>query len=249
MKLKVLGSSSKGNCYILETPTGNLLLDAGVPFKEIQKALKFNLSGVRGCLVTHEHGDHSKAVKDVVKSGIDVYASKGTIEAMKLNHHRLWIVQSSWPGYQFTIGDFTILPFKTEHDAADPVGYLVQYIPTGEKLLFATDTYYLRYRFQKLNYILVECNYCPDILKANIESGSVPQTLANRLLESHFSLENVKGFMEANDLSEVRKIVLIHLSDGNSDAARMKAEIEQLTSKDVEVAEAGKEIDLELYPF
>jgi phosphoribosyl 1,2-cyclic phosphodiesterase len=96
---------------------------------------------------------------------------------------------------------------------------------------------------------MVEANYCLDILKANIKAGLIPESLKNRLLESHFSLDNVKGFLKANDLSEVRKIVLIHLSDGNSDADRMVREISELTGKDVEVAEAGKEIKLELYPF
>jgi ribonuclease BN (tRNA processing enzyme) len=59
----------------------------------------------------------------------------------------------------------------------------------------------------------------------------------------------VKDFLQANDLSEVRKIVLIHLSDGNSDAERMVREIKELTGKDVEVAENGKEIALELFEF
>lgn len=55
MKLKVIGSSSKGNAYILETETGILILDAGVPFREIQKALDFDLERIKGCLITHEH--------------------------------------------------------------------------------------------------------------------------------------------------------------------------------------------------
>ncbi|HBV87016.1 MAG TPA: MBL fold metallo-hydrolase [Desulfosporosinus sp.] len=247
MKLKVIGSSSKGNCYILETPTGSLLLDAGVPFKEIQKALDFNLSRVRGCLVTHEHQDHAKAVKELTFSGIDCYMSMGTLKTVEtLNTHRLMPVIS---GMSFDLDDFIILPFDTQHDCAQPLGYLIAYKPTGEKLLFATDTYYIRYRFNGLNYILVECNYCRDILEENIQTGRVPESLKNRLLESHFSMDNVKDFLRANDLTRVRKIVLIHLSDGNSDAARMVSEIRDLTRKEVEVAEPGKEIELALCPF
>ncbi len=251
MKLTVLGSSSKGNCYILETPTGSLLLDAGVPFREIRKALKFDLSSVLGCLVTHEHKDHSKAAADIMKAGIDLWASEGTVKGSGLgdfaiNSYRLSFAKA---GFQFDVGDFTILPFHTEHDAAEPLGYLIQYRPSGEKLLFATDTYYLKYRFTGLNYIMIECNYCPDILRANIEAGHIPQALANRLLESHFSLDNVKNFLWANNLSEVRKIMLIHLSDSNSDAARMVREIQEQTGKEVIVAGAGMEIPLELYPF
>lgn len=246
MRVKVLGSSSKGNCYILESSTGNLLLECGVNFKEIQKALEFNLSSVHGCLVTHEHNDHSKAVHDVMKAGIDVYTSKGTVEALQLKGHRFHALKE---GDQVKIGDFIVLFFSTQHDAKDPMGFLIQYVPTGEKLLFATDTYYLRYKFQRLNYIMVECNYVKEILEENIANGLVPEGLRNRLLESHFSLENVKGFLKANDMTTVRKIILIHLSDGNSDAERMKREIEELTGVETEVADTGMIIDLDLYPF
>ncbi len=247
MNLKVIGSGSKGNSYLLETPTGTLILDAGIKFKDIQKALDFNLSKVRGCLITHEHGDHSKAVKDILKAGIDVYTSLETAGQIGIaESHRTQMVDD---GIQFSVGDFTVLPFKTEHDAVNPFGYLIMYKPTGEKILFATDTYFLRNRFSKLDYVLCECNYCKDTLDANIEAGYIAQGMKNRLLESHFSLEHVKEFLAANDLSKVKVIVLLHLSNANSDAKRMVQEIEELTGKIVIVADAGRDIPLEQYPF
>lgn len=222
-------------------------MDAGVPFKEIQKGLNFNLFNVRGALITHEHMDHAKSVKELTKFGVNTFLSKGTADKLGIESHRLGVVRA---GEQFPITrDFTVLPFRTEHDCAEPLGYLIQYWPTGEKLLFATDTYYIRNRFRDLNYILVECNYCRDILEENIEAGRIPESLKNRLIESHFSLDNVKDFLQANDLTKVRKIVLIHLSDGNSDAFRMVRGIRELTGKDVEVAEPGKVIELEMCPF
>jgi len=247
MKLKVLGSSSSGNCYILETETGTLILDAGIRFKDIQIALDFYLSDVHGCLVTHEHSDHSKAVKDVLRAAINVYASMPTLRALGITERHLAVSIKS--NEQFTVGDFIVLSFPTEHDAAEPLGFLIQYKPTGERILFATDTYFIRHRFNGLNYILIESNYCKDILDANVEAGKIPSSLKKRILESHFSLDNLKGFLDANDLREVRKIVLIHLSDSNSDAARMVREIKELTGKDTEIAEAGKVIPLELCPF
>lgn len=137
---------------------------------------------------------------------------------------------------QFRIGTFTILPFDTQHDAAEPLGYLVYSNKTKEKLLFATDTYYIRYKFQGLTHIMVECNYASDILQSNIQEGLVPEGLKNRLLQSHFSLEHVKEFLRVNDLSNVQEIWLIHLSDGNSDAKRFKKEIQELTGRMVFVA-------------
>ena len=246
MRLRVLGSSSKGNCYILETDTGSLILDCGVRFPDIQKALGFDLSRVVGCLVTHVHQDHSKAVRDLLRAGIDVYGPTNLItQAKDGTGHRLF---TAYVLKKFEIGEFVILPFDAQHDVPC-VGYLIVYKPTGEKLVYLTDSYYSKYKFTGVHYYLLECNYITDILKANIEAGAIPESLKNRLIESHFSLDNVKGFLRANDLSEVCKIVLIHLSDGNSDAARMVREITELTGKDTVAAEAGMEIELEQYPF
>lgn len=138
--------------------------------------------------------------------------------------------------------------FPTEHDVAG-LGYLIQYRPTGEKLLFLTDSYYCKYRFRGLNYILIECNYIKETLDANIEAGLIDEEMKPRLLQSHFSLEHVKQFLKANDLSQCRKIILLHLSDYNSDAARMVQEIQELTGINTVVAEPGLEVELELYPY
>ena len=225
-------SGSRGNCYRVSDGRTPLLLECGIPYKEIQKALNFRVSEIAGCLVSHEHQDHCKAVKDIMKAGIDCYISAGTAEALGLSGHRLNIIKAR---QQFRIGTWTILPFETQHDAAEPLGFLLAN-QDGEKLLYATDTYFIRYRFQGLTHIMIEANYSLDILKRNVEAGAVPKELKNRLLKSHFSLENVKRFLQANDLSKVEAIFLLHLSDGNSDAERFKREIQELTGKMVFIA-------------
>src|SRR5690606_12725091 len=169
--------------------------------------------------------DHSKAVKEIMRAGIDCYISAGTAEALGISGHRLNIIKSK---QQFRIGTWTILPFETQHDAAEPLGFLLAN-QDGEKLFYATDTYFIRYRFQGLTHIMIEAKYSMDILKRNVEAGLVPKELKSRILKSHFSLENVKKFLQANDLSKVEQIWLLHLSDGNSDEARFKREIQELT--------------------
>lgn len=246
MKVTVLGSSSAGNCYVLKSETGSLLLEAGIPFAKLQKGLNYDLSHVVGCLITHEHKDHSKAANEVMRAGIDVYTSLGTAKASDMCGHRLNFIKSQ---EDFCITDFDIMPFETEHDSAEPLGFLIRYRPTGETLLFATDTYYLRNRFSGLNYIMVECNYCKDILDANIAAGSIDESRAKRLLSSHFSLEHVKEFLQANHLSECRKIMLLHLSGDNSNAARMHWEIVGATGIETVIAYPGLEVDFDLYPY
>ena len=170
-----------------------------------------------------------------MKAGIDCYMSQGTAEALEISGHRLNIIKAK---QQFRLGAWTILPFETQHDVAEPLGFLMAN-QDGEKLLYATDTYFIRHRFQGLTHIMVECNYSLDILRANVEAGSVPATLKNRLLKSHFSLENVKEFLKANDLGKVQEIWLLHMSNGNSDSESFKREVMELTGKPTYIAHEG----------
>ncbi|MGE7650533.1 MBL fold metallo-hydrolase [Peribacillus frigoritolerans] len=225
--ITTLASSSKGNCYHITDGKTPLLLEAGIKFKDIQRMLNFQTSNIAGCLVTHEHGDHTKGLKDVLKAGIDCYMSSGTAGAVNIQHHRIKPVKSK---ERFQIGTWSIMPFDVNHDVVEPVGFLLVN-QTRDKLLFATDTYYIKYKFPGLTHIMIECNYSMDILDANILSGQVPSVMKKRLLKSHFSLENLKDFFKANDLTKVQEIWLLHLSDNNSDEALFKEEIEKLTGK------------------
>jgi len=83
---------------------------------------------------------------------------------------------------------------------------------------------------------MVECNFAEDILRQNVIDGLVPNDLKNRLLRSHMSLETCKDFLRLTDLSRVREIHLIHMSEGNSDALRFKKEIQALTGKPTYIA-------------
>jgi phosphoribosyl 1,2-cyclic phosphodiesterase len=227
--IKAFGSSSKGNCYYITDGKTPLLLECGIKYKDIQKGLNFKTSDVRGCLITHEHGDHIKSLKDILKAGIDCYMSKGTAGAIDVKHHRINPVEAK---KQFQIGTWTILPFDVQHDVSEPYGYLLVN-QEGEKLLFATDTFYIRYKFKGLTHLLVECNFSLDILNENIAAGRVPPVMKKRLMRSHFSLENFKEFLKANDLTRIKEIWMLHLSDTNSDAELFKREISQMTGKPV----------------
>lgn len=237
MQLKVLGSSSAGNCYILSNDTESLIIECGVRFDAIQKGLGFDLSKVSGCLISHEHGDHCKGVKEVMAKGITVYASAGTFRGMKIesSHHRASIII---PGKQFQVGSFKIIPFDVKHDAQQPVGFLINHSETGT-ILFVTDTYYVENTFRGLNNIIVECNYSQEILDRKMKAGATPDFLRNRIFKSHMNLKTCKELLQANDLTAVNKIVLIHLSDSNSNAAEFQKEITAVTGKQVYVAEAG----------
>lgn len=230
MEIKVIASSSKGNCYLIDDGSTQLMLEAGISYSKLIK--KVNFSKVSGVLITHEHLDHSKSVKDLLKSGIKCFSAKETFDA--LNIEKNYLVNYLTPYKILTIKTFKIMPFETQHDAANPLGFLIKSTKTNEVLLFATDTYYIKNKFMNLNYIMIECNYAKDILERN---SSISYTQKSRLYKSHFELENVKNFLKSQDLSKVKEIYLMHLSNGNSDEERFKREIQALTGLPVYVCQ------------
>ncbi len=223
MKLKTIASGSSGNCYLLETEDGSLLIEAGIPIKQIKKALGFDFSNIQGCLITHEHGDHAKAINDIAKLGIDVYASKGTLKALDCTGHRFIPMTHNKAKI---IGDFEVLPFNTEHDVVEPLGFLIRH--RNKKILFATDTYYLRYRFNDLTHIAIECNYVKSVMEEGLKDGTINIKRVARTMKSHMSLENLIEFLKVNDLSKVEDIYLLHLSDDNSSIPMIKEEIRKI---------------------
>lgn len=239
MKITVIGSSSAGNCYILRGVQSSLLLEAGVGYKEIATALGHDFSRVAGCLVTHEHMDHAKAVHHLAKKGIDIYASRGTFGAIDFTGHRANALRAKKVA---KIGEFDVLPFDVQHDAAEPFGYLIQSRITKEKVCFITDTYYTKYRFSGVTCYMVEANYSESILLRNIESGCVPGPMADRTRRSHFEIGRVVEFLKASDLTRTRKIVLLHMSSGNSDAEAFRRLVYSETNVETIVSAKGIEI-------
>lgn len=245
MKLSVISSSSKGNCYILENENEALLIEVGVPFKEIKKALNFNLRKVVGAVLTHEHKDHSKSLVDVLRAGIKVVASQGTVKTLNVKSTNNIIIKA---GEITKLGSFDILAFDTIHDCSEPLGFLINHKDCGT-VLFLTDTIYSAYTFKGLNNIIVESNYCEGILDLKYKAGETNEYLKNRVLNSHMSIKTCKKLLMANDLRNVHNIVLIHLSDSHSNSERFKKEVIGITGKKVTVARPGLQIDFNKQPF
>lgn len=234
MKLVVLGSSSAGNGYLLQGENETLLIECGVHIRQVKQALQFNLKNV-AAICSHCHGDHAKYLGEVLNAGINVYASADTFKACGFDkHHRAATIRE---GMNYQIMGFKVRPFAVNHDVPC-FGFLIQHIECGT-VLFLTDTYYCDYTFSGLNNIIVECNHDDQI----IDNNGTPGFLRDRIIQSHMNLQTCKDLLQANDLSNVNNIVLIHLSDKNSDAIRFKYEITELTGKDVWVADKGLMID------
>ena len=224
--IKVLASGSSGNCYLIDNGKTKLLLDAGIPFKQIQKGCDFRTSDISGCLITHRHGDHAKAIKDLIKRGMPVY---GPNDLQEINKNILVLK----PLIRYTIGTFIIVPFEVKHDV-ECYGYQISSMGK-QKLIYVTDTAYIKYQFTELTHIMIEANYDSELIRKNTFNMDIQGSLASRIIQSHMSLETVEEFLAANDLSKVQQIYLLHLSDNNSNAAEFKDRIQRKTGAEVYV--------------
>lgn len=224
--IQTIATGSKGNCYRVSDGSTALMLEAGISFKAIQQGLGFKTSEIDGVLISHEHQDHCKGVDGCLKRGMTIYMSQGTKDGMGLDNAQIRIIKSK---EQFRIGTWTVLPFDVQHDVNEPLGFLLQ-SDNGDKLLFATDTYYIKYKFTGLTHLMIECNYDQQTLDSNLASGLHPAQY-RRVMKSHFSLENLLEFFKANDMSKVEEIHLLHLSDSNSNETYIRQAVARATGK------------------
>ena len=228
MDIKVIASGSSGNAYLIRDGHTRLLLDAGIPFKRIQIGCGFRTSSIDGCLVTHRHGDHAAAIPKLLQRGMTVYSNAD--------------VAGIYPGVQsvearkeFHVGTLRILPFEAEHDVPC-YGYQITSEETGEKLVYITDSAYVRYTFTGLTHIMIEANYDEDIMLGNVRDEKIPFSLAERVAGTHMSIDTLIDLLRANDMTKVRQIYLLHLSDNNSDAEAFKRRVQQETGAEVYIA-------------
>lgn len=242
MELKTLGTGSSGNSYLLKPKTGkSLIIDCGVNFKKVKEAVDFDLNSISGAIQTHSHGDHSKFTKDFINAGINVYMSAQNQKEIGLKSHRIINIENS---KQFEIADFKIMPFEVNHDVYC-FGFLIHHPECGTTL-YLTDTSYSNHVFKGLNNLIIECNYSDDILEAKLNGNGF---LRDRIICSHMSIETLIELLGKNDLSQVNNIVLIHLSDSNSNSEDFTKQIRKATNRNVIVSEANQTIPFDKYPF
>lgn len=258
MTLQIVGTGSKGNLYILENQNEALVIDLGLDVKALKKALNFNIEKISGVIVSHEHIDHvglnGKNLKDVLKLGIEVYSGQGTFDVLNVKHHNC----RNFDKKKFTnIGSFKVLPFKAIHynnngsECAEPHSFVIYHKDCGY-VLFITDSQYCAPKlidYFKFNNIIIEANFCNEIINSKLDEGKIHPALHARILKSHMSLNTCKDTLLANDLSQVQKIVLIHLSDSNSDERKFKKVIEEATGKIVHVANNNQILEFNKIPF
>jgi phosphoribosyl 1,2-cyclic phosphodiesterase len=242
MKIKVYSSGSHGNFYTIEdTKNGEkqiLLLEAGMNIKEIKKALNFNFKQVVGCVVSHSHNDHAQSLRKLLEIGIPVASNPYVMK--DIDHHKKFVLQEK---KSVKIGDYKIVPFKLFHDVLN-YGFFIK-TPSGKRIMFATDTQFIRTFIKDIDVYMVECNFDEHSMRKAIKSGRIDPSILIRVSGTHMSLETLENYFESADLKNTKKIMLIHLSNENSNEIKYINKIEKLTGIETVVADKGIEIKLE----
>jgi len=225
MKITCLASSSTGNCYVIDDGHNKLLLEGGIPFKKIVSKLnehQLKFSDFVGCLVSHSHNDHAKAIRELSRF-IQINGSKETLEHffdltdLRIINNKIWTLYS---GLKTKLKTYEIIPFSTEHDCPGSLGFIIKSNTTNEIMLFATDTKYILYNLSRYKFdsIMIECNYNEELL----DIQDINPALKKRLINSHMSLTTCVKTLKSFDLSRCKEIYLIHLSASRSDEKLMK---------------------------
>lgn len=213
MKFEALASSSKGNAYIVSDGQTHILLECGLTYKKLLQAIGFEVAQFDGCLITHEHKDHSGCVKRLLGDCMPIYMTRGTAEALELPDSLMELAVEIRAGEQFTVGSIDILPFETFHDAAEPVGFCMQSRVDGDILVYAIDTVNLPYAFPGVNVLAVEANFEQEVLD---RCQRMPEKTRHRVANTHMEIDVLCGILRRMDLSRCREIHLLHLSDATS---------------------------------
>lgn len=237
-KLKVLGSSSHGNCYIIECSEDILILELGVKWGEIMQELNYGegLKRVRGCLTSHRrrHQDHSLSIPNAIKYAVDVYSCAD----VQTIHPKVKVLSK---GVKTQIGGFKVQPVDMFH-SVECYGFLIEHQECG-RIVFCTDTSKIPYRFKNIQHFIVEANYDADIVLNCLLSN----VLNSSQSENHMEIDDTIDFLKNNVNENTNSITLVHLSNGNSNEKEFRERVRnELGFSNVYVADKDMTIDLSL---
>lgn len=225
MDVTVIGSGSSGNSYFVESGSDSILLDAGLPISRIQSGSGYRLSDMAAALITHSHMDHAASVKRLLRLGVTCYMPSECATTLGVSSD--YFARAITPHKWYDVGNWRIKAFDQVHDVPC-FGYIVD-DRRGHRLVYITDTAYVKYRIRDITHLLLEANHSREILRDNSLHDATMRMRMRRLLKTHMSIETAIEFLKANDLSKLQQIWLVHLSDANSYADDFREKVMAVT--------------------
>lgn len=234
MTLKCINSGSSGNCYTLTSNSGEtLILDCGMPVKAIKEALNWNIMGIQGAVCTHCHRDHSLSLAELRNIGIDIFHPSVDPNVGVVN----------FGSFRVQSFDLTTLDGRWTHTNADGsectcCGFLITHKEMG-RMIYATDTELIKWKFKGINHILLGVNYDKDLID-NEDSAKV-----NHVYRGHMSIDTACDFVKANNSKDLQNVIMCHLSKDNADPDLFIKKMQKVAPQaNVYVARKGLEVEL-----
>jgi phosphoribosyl 1,2-cyclic phosphodiesterase len=215
LRLSVLSSGSSGNATYMETASGGLLVDAGLPPRRIGALLARigrSLADVNAVLLTHGHTDHTCGVTALVRErNIEVFAAPGVGESLGAN--------TVAPGEPCSVEDLGVTFFEVPHDS---MTYGVRVSDGSSVVAMATDlgeagVNVLR-SMSGAEAVVLEANHDPDWLRRGPYSASLKRRISSR--RGHLSNRQAADAAVALAPQGLKDLVLAHLSKTNNSPTR-----------------------------
>lgn len=217
MRFSVLGSGSAGNATVVECGGVRILIDAGLSAKQLSLRLQqtgIDPASLDGILLTHEHGDHVRGLKVFLKQNpVPVFTTAATARVVR----ETGISGGNWKffeaGQVFEISNITIETFSIQHDAVDPVGFVIKH--HDQRLGLLSDagfiTRSMTERLRNLDGLFVEANYDEALLEADTKRPwSIKQRISSR--HGHLSNQQVNELIREIAHADLTHLVFGHLS-------------------------------------
>lgn len=223
MRLIPLASGSKGNAALLEFGKTRLLLDAGLSARRL--ATRLDEIGVDPrkidlVLLSHEHEDHTRGAELFSRRhGTPVACCWETLEAMDRSPSHFTEWTSLVPGENLDFGEVQVLPFPVPHDAAKPVGFVIE--GDGLRVGMVTDlghaTTLVLERLRGCEVLMIESNHDDRMLLDGPYPWHLKQRVSGRL--GHLSNREAAEMLRHTAAENCRAVVLAHLSEKNNTPA------------------------------
>ncbi len=235
MRLQILGSSSSGNCALLETEDCKALIDAGFSGRRLGAMLGdrgVSLGALDAVFLTHEHTDHAGGLRGLGKlSHLQFFANHDTARKAQENLTRRMRWRVFETGLPFRFRDLEITAFSLPHDASDPVGYVFKQKrdgseETGASAAWVTDLGYIprlvEAHVREADVLVLESNHDPRMLD---EHPSRPWSLKQRIKSRHGHLSNgdARAFLCGVESPRWRQVYLAHLSRDCNEVALVES--------------------------
>ena len=216
-----IGTGSGGNGFFVARDDALLLIDCGFAAREVERRLEQlgrRPEMIRGLLLSHEHGDHVKGATAMSRRyRVTVHATRGTYRGVPSLRRKKVRFEELAPGQPVQIPPFGVEPFPVVHDAASPVGFLVE--TGGCRIAFTTDlgqvSAAVRSAWDRADVLVVESNHDLDMLRL----GPYPEVLKQRVASpsGHLSNQALAGYLRLRRSRRPDRVVLTHLSEANND--------------------------------